>query len=123
MIIVVDPDAALPPYEQLRQQITTMVEAGTLPAGHRLPSVRQLAADLGLANGTVARTYRELELAGLVSTNGRRGTVVQPIRTTPAADRRTRLRELAESFARAAAQLNATPAEVTSALKEVGLTQ
>lgn len=87
MIIVVDPDAVVPPYEQLRTQISTMIEAGTLPTGHRLPSVRQLAADLGLANGTVARTYRELELAGLVSTNGRRGTVVQPIRTTRAADR------------------------------------
>ena len=123
MIIVVDPDAALPPYEQLRQQISTMIEAGTLPAGHRLPSVRQLAADLGLANGTVARTYRELELAGLVTTNGRRGTVVQPTRTTGAADRRTKLREMAEAFARAAQQLNATPAETSAALKEAGLTQ
>ena len=121
MIIVVDPGAEVPPYEQLRQQISTMIAAGALPVGHRLPSVRQLAADLGLANGTVARTYRELELAGLVTTNGRRGTVVRPSRVTGTADRRTKLREMAEAFARTAQQLNATPAEMAAALKEAGL--
>ena len=46
--------------------------------GTRLPAVRQLAADLGLAVNTVARAYRELEAAGLVETRGRHGTVVAP---------------------------------------------
>lgn len=122
MIIVVDQASAIPPFEQLRLQLTVMIEAGTLPADHRLPSVRQLANDLGLANGTVARAYRELESAGLVATNGRHGTVVQPTRHVGAADRRQKLRELAQAFARAAQQLNATPAEAAAALKEAGLT-
>ena len=50
--------------------------AGRLPAGTKLPTVRQLAADLGLAANTVARAYRELEADGVVETHGRRGTFV-----------------------------------------------
>lgn len=55
-----------PPYEQLRRQFVELIHSGVLSAGDRLPPLRQLAADLGLAVGTVARTYRELEAAELV---------------------------------------------------------
>jgi DNA-binding transcriptional regulator YhcF (GntR family) len=74
--IVIDPDAATPPYEQVRLRIVELAGAGVLTAGTRLPPVRQLAADLGLAANTVARAYRELEQAGLVDTRGRAGTVI-----------------------------------------------
>jgi len=73
----VDPDAPVPPYEQLRQQITALVLAGALARGDRLPSIRQLANDLGLAGGTVARAYRELEAEGVVASRGRHGTAIQ----------------------------------------------
>jgi len=71
-------DAASPesPYEQVRRQIAAQAAVGTLPPGHRLPTVRQLAADLGLAANTVARAYRELEADGVVETHGRHGTLV-----------------------------------------------
>ena len=71
-----DPDSAEPPYEQVRRGIAERAAAGQLAAGTRLPPVRQLAAELGLAVNTVARAYRELEQAGLVQTRGRAGTVV-----------------------------------------------
>ena len=76
MILEVDTRSAVPPYEQLRQQVTALVRAGVLQPGARLPAIRQLANDLGLAGGTVARAYRELESDGLVTTHGRHGTVV-----------------------------------------------
>lgn len=44
----------------MRRQLTLLIETGQLVTGERLPSVRQLAGDLGLATGTVARAYREL---------------------------------------------------------------
>ena len=72
----VDPDDPTPPYEQLRRQMDLVIRSGQLPAGARLPTVRQLASDLGLAAGTVARTYRELEVAGLVATRRAAGTRV-----------------------------------------------
>lgn len=77
MIVRIDPDAPVPPYEQLRAQVAALIVSGSLAVGHRLPPIRQLAADLGLAPGTVARAYRELEAAGLVRSQGRRGTRVQ----------------------------------------------
>jgi DNA-binding transcriptional regulator YhcF (GntR family) len=76
MDIHLDHDSATPPYEQVRLRIAGLAAAGALPAGTRLPPVRQLATDLGLAANTVARAYRELEQAGLVETRGRAGTVV-----------------------------------------------
>ncbi|MFC3689099.1 GntR family transcriptional regulator [Aquipuribacter hungaricus] len=75
-LVHVDPSSAVPPYEQVRTQVVALVDSGGLRPGDRLPPVRTLAADLGLASGTVARAYRELESAGVVVTRGRNGTVV-----------------------------------------------
>lgn len=72
----VDPRAARPPFDQLRTQIIGGVRNGRLAAGARLPTVRELAARLGLAVNTVARAYRELEAAGILETRGRFGTFV-----------------------------------------------
>ena len=82
-MITYDPRSPLPPYEQVRAQLARQVQDGELVPGTRLPTVRRLAGDLGLAVNTVARAYRELEAAGLVETRGRNGTVV-----TGAGDRR-----------------------------------
>lgn len=74
--IVIDLQTGTPPYEQIQTQISSLVAVGELPLGTRLPTVRALAADLGVAAGTVARAYKELEAAGTVITNRRQGTVV-----------------------------------------------
>ena len=76
MDITIDPSLTTPPYEQVRLRIAELASTGELAAGEKLPPVRALAADLGLAVNTVARAYRELEIAGLVETRGRLGTVV-----------------------------------------------
>lgn len=68
--------SATPPYEQIRSQVSSLIALGTLAPGTRLPTVRSLAADLGIAVGTVARAYRELEQSGLIETRRRNGTVV-----------------------------------------------
>ncbi len=75
-LLTLDPDSPVPPYEQVRLQISQAIASGALGPATRLPTVRQLAADLGLAANTVARSYRELELAGLIETRGRHGTFV-----------------------------------------------
>jgi DNA-binding transcriptional regulator YhcF (GntR family) len=76
MDITIDPGSPVPPYEQVRTRIAELAAGGALAAGAKLPPVRQLAGELGLAANTVARAYRELEQAGLVETRGRAGTVV-----------------------------------------------
>ena len=76
MDLRIDPGSPVPPYEQVRLRIADLAATGAMPAGTKLPPVRQLATDLGLAANTVARAYRELEQAGLVETRGRAGTVI-----------------------------------------------
>ncbi|MCW2495845.1 GntR family transcriptional regulator [Jatrophihabitans sp.] len=71
-----DPDSPVPPFEQVRAQLAAAIDTGALSPASRIPTVRKLAADLGLAVNTVARAYRELELAGLIETRGRNGTYV-----------------------------------------------
>ncbi len=75
-MLTVDPTSHIPPFEQVRAQIVALVDSGGLAAGQRLPTVRRLADDLGLAANTVARAYRELEQEGVVETRGRHGTFV-----------------------------------------------
>lgn len=77
--LVINPEAEASPYAQLKQQLIERILARRLPAGTKLPAVRRLAADLGLANNTVARAYRELEAEGYVETLGRGGTIVADI--------------------------------------------
>lgn len=74
--ISIDLRSATPPYEQIRSQISSLIATGALVPGGRLPTVRSLAADLGIAAGTVARAYKELEASGLIESRRRRGTVV-----------------------------------------------
>ena len=76
MNITVEAHSTVPPYEQVRARIAELAGNAELPAGTRLPTVRQLAGELNLAVNTVARAYRELETAGLVETRGRNGTFV-----------------------------------------------
>lgn len=74
--VSIDQQAGRPLFDQLRTQIIGGIRDGRLSPGTRLPTVRELAADLNMAVNTVARAYRELESAGVVETRGRFGTFV-----------------------------------------------
>lgn len=74
--VVVDRQRSDPAYEQIAEQIRTGIAAGALPPGSTLPSVRTLAADLGVNLNTVARAYRVLAEEGFVVVRARAGVVV-----------------------------------------------
>jgi DNA-binding transcriptional regulator YhcF (GntR family) len=75
-MLVIDPASPVPPFEQLRAQLAGQIQDRTLAVGTRLPTIRRLAADLGLAVNTVGRAYRELEEARLIETRGAAGSFV-----------------------------------------------
>lgn len=75
-ILSIDTTSKVPPYEQVRSELARQINDGTLPVGTKLPTVRKLADELGIAPNTIARAYRELEEAGLLETRGRAGTFV-----------------------------------------------
>jgi DNA-binding transcriptional regulator YhcF (GntR family) len=117
VIVTVDPASPIPPYEQLRAAIVELIVTEQLSIGARLPTVRQLAADLNLAPGTVARAFRELENDGIITSRGRHGTHVRALPPRPpAAERRKRLAEAARTYAVTARELGV---EAESALAEV----
>ena len=64
------------PAEQVHGQIRGLITTGALAAGERLPSVRQLAGDLRVAPGTIAKVYKQLEEEQLVDTRIGSGTRV-----------------------------------------------
>ena len=114
-MLVVDTSSPVPPFEQLRQQLLEQIASGELPPGTQLPTVRGLAADLGLAPNTVARTYRELEQAGAVRTAGRRGTVVAEPSTVVSDD----ARRSAADFVRRMRALGLNPTETLQLVRQV----
>jgi GntR family transcriptional regulator len=103
-----------PIYVQIVEQIRQQVARGELKPGDQLPTVRQLAADLRVNFNTVARAYRLLDEAGLISTQHGRGTYVweTPDEETTQTLRRQGLRAMCEHFLQEALQLGYAPDEV-----------
>lgn len=107
--VSIDVTGSDPPYEQLRTQIAALVAHGELTPGTKLPTVRQLGLDLGLAANTVARAYRELEADGVLVAEGRRGTFVHSDRLQDGVP--AELDRLATGFAFAARRAGLSAAE------------
>nr|WP_203590801.1 GntR family transcriptional regulator [Streptomyces sp. SID13031] len=118
--MVVSTSDPTPPYEQLRKQFTDLIHSGVLAPGDRLPPLRQLARDLGLAVGTVARTYRELEAEGLLTSRRGGGTRVadNPPRLAKN-DRRQRLDDLATNYLHHTRQLGVDDQAALDAVRNV----
>jgi GntR family transcriptional regulator len=85
VIISIQPDGAIPIYEQIEVQVIYGVAAGTLEVGTLIPSVRELAQQLLVHPNTVARAFQELERAGVVTP--RRGRGMEVTEDAPAACR------------------------------------
>lgn len=116
LVLTVNPDDPTPPYEQLRRQLADLITAGQLGPGDRLPPLRQLAGDLGLAVGTVARTYRELEQEGRLTSRRGGGTRVATTGRPPARNRQHLLGEMAQDFLTRARGLGFDDKEIIAAL-------
>ncbi|TKK85964.1 GntR family transcriptional regulator [Herbidospora galbida] len=106
-MIVIDATSPVPPFEQLRAQLAKQIQERTLAVGTRLPTIRHLAADLGLAVNTVGRAYRELEEAGLIETRGRAGSFV----SASGEEGRERARQAAADYAAVIASVGIDPGE------------
>ncbi len=120
MVLRLDRTSVVPPYEQLRAQLTVMVAAGLLEPGTQLPTVRSLAGLLELSPGTVARAYRELETSGYLDTRGRRGSFIadEPPNSEPLEERRRRLAAAADEFTATCQQLGIDSTTAINAVRD-----
>ncbi|ARF54598.1 GntR family transcriptional regulator [Streptomyces gilvosporeus] len=114
LTITIDPDAADAPFEQVRTQIADRARDGRLPVGYKLPTVRGLAEELGLAANTVAKAYRALESDGVIETRGRNGSFVAA--AGEAADKE--VAAAAEIYARRARRLGLDHGTALAAVRE-----
>jgi GntR family transcriptional regulator len=106
-------------YEQIVAQIQEAIATGQLHPGQRLPPIRQLADQLEVAPGTVARAYAQLESAGTVTTDRARGTfVATPTRDSQDPARPIAIRDLLRPAVVAAFHLGASAEELRKALAE-----
>lgn len=118
--IQIDLRSSVPIYVQITEQIRKLVAKGALRPGDQLPTVRQLATELRVNFNTVARAYRLLDEAGLISTQRGRGTYIweEPTEETMQHLRHQGLEELARRYLSEAASLGFTRKEALQALQD-----
>lgn len=80
MMIVLDMKSNIPIYVQLRNQIVKGIGMGKFKPGEKLPTVRALAADIGVNTMTVNKTYQILKTEGFIDIDRRKGAVVCPVK-------------------------------------------
>lgn len=118
--IKLDFRSGTPIYLQIMEQIRQLVASGELQAGDQLPTVRQLATDLRINWNTVARAYKLLDEARLISTQQGRGTYIweAPTEATTQALRQQALEGLTRRYLAEAARLGCLPEAVSAALAQ-----
>ena len=77
--IQIKEESRTPIYDQIENQIKTLIVSGKLPAGTALPSIRKLAASLSCSVITTRRSYQNLEMEGYIQTLQGKGTFVADI--------------------------------------------
>lgn len=113
----IDPETKVPKYAQIQQQVRALIAAGQLDAGVQLPTIRELAADLGVNYNTVARAYSELDRAGVIVTQQGRGSFVPFDDENEAAEKRQgKLETIAAGAVEEARGLGYSPSEFAAAI-------
>jgi GntR family transcriptional regulator len=112
--------SGLPIYTQIMNQIEQQVSGGALKPGDQLPTVRALASDLRVNFNTVARAYRLLDEAGLISTQQGRGTYIMEKAPPEVAQklRRETLSALARQYIGEAKRMSFSDAEISQMLRD-----
>ena len=119
MQFAIDPKSGVPFYRQIIDQVQFAIANGTLSTGHRLPTVRQVAVDLGINPNTVARAYQELEIKGVVATQMGTGTFVADCKVEISGlERRRMLDQICTELLARASAYGFTVRDVADALGE-----
>lgn len=113
--------SGVPIYVQIVEQVLAFLSSGDLKAGEQLPTVRQMAAELRVNFNTIARAYRMLDEAGLLSTQQGRGTYIidQPVEEKTATLKKDALEVQLAQFLILLARQGYSPSEVEHSLQRI----
>jgi len=122
-LVIIDYRSGVPIYVQIVEQVRQRVSTGELRPGDQLPTVRQLATDLRVNFNTVARAYRLLDEAGLISTQQGRGTYIWegPTEETLKQLKKKSLEELTRNYLDETSRLGYSLKDVLEELKRIYL--
>jgi GntR family transcriptional regulator len=114
LILQIDFRSGLPIYTQIVNQVQAQVTSGRLTHGDQLPTVRALAEELRVNFNTVARAYRILDEARIISTQQGRGTYITEIHPPNVSEklRKETLEALTQRYVSEAMRLNFSKSEV-----------
>ncbi|HUV07565.1 MAG TPA: GntR family transcriptional regulator [Spirochaetia bacterium] len=116
----IDPKSGVPLYKQIILQIEMAMADGRLSSGDQLPTVRALAVELQVNPNTVARSYSELEIRGIVNTQQGTGTFIGDKKIEVSDVERERiLAELSRSFIIKAASYGFSISEILSYIRDL----
>jgi len=117
-----DLHSGVPVYRQIIDQVLGGIAAGTLTAGHQLPTVRQVAVDLSINPNTVVRAYRELEIRGVLETQQGTGTFISQQKVKhDEVERQRQLVQLVGEFVSRAGAAGFTIEELQEQLHELSI--
>ncbi|ALG84055.1 GntR family transcriptional regulator [Gordonia phthalatica] len=114
--IRVDDTDPTPAFEQIRRQIVAHIASGALPVGAKLPPLRQLARDLGVAVNTAGHAYRLLDETGLIVSRRGGGTRVAKVPDEMPTETPSALAEAASSYLDAVTAAGASHQEALEAV-------
>lgn len=118
-MFLVNPRSKQPLYEQLVEQLRRQIVLGGMKAGAAMPSVRQLATELGINPNTIQKAYRRMEEEGMILSIPGKGSFV----SDDLADMLTKQREDQRSKARhvlqACREMGLTKEEITQMVEEI----
>jgi GntR family transcriptional regulator len=109
-----DGSSGVPPYLQLVHQVRQSLLLGYLQEGDRLPTVKDVSADLAINPNTVVKAYRQLEHEGLAGGRPGQGTFITATSSTALPEEQQILRASLEEWLRAAEQAGLDQAAVTA---------
>ena len=121
MDITVDLNSTISLYEQIAHQVLDLIEKGEIKPGDQLPTIRELAVELGINFNTVARAYRMLDQGSVISTQQGRGTYILEQRksTTIKTKRPESIEELTRYYLRKASYLGFKPEEIKKYFEKI----
>lgn len=112
--ITIDSESGIPLWLQLRNRLIYLIASGRFKVGDKLPTVRELAVELGINYNTVSKVYRDIERDGYIVSKRGRGTFVADRGSLETEDGKTEVDFLADEFIRQCRELGVPRDDIAS---------
>ncbi|MBO5501904.1 MAG: GntR family transcriptional regulator [Clostridia bacterium] len=118
-MFLVNPRSKQPLYEQLVEQLRRQIVLGGMKAGAAMPSVRQLATELGINPNTIQKAYRRMEEEGMILSIPGKGSFVSDDLADMLTKQREDQRSKAKQMLQSCREMGLTKEEITQMVEEI----